>query len=79
MEQSGVPAEELNQFGIGKLYSGVIEGDIEQGSLMAGQIAGLVSDIKPARSIIQDIVAEAEEVFRRIKSTMGTNGGNQNG
>ena len=76
MEQSGVPAEELDRFGIGKLYAGIIDGDIEQGSLMAGQIAGLVSDIKPARSIIHDIVSEAEAVFARINSAMGTNGEN---
>jgi len=76
MEQSGVPAEELDRFGIGKLYAGIIDGDIEQGSLMAGQIAGLVSDIKPARSIIHDIVLEAEAVFARINSAMGTNGEN---
>lgn len=38
----------------------VAAGDVENGSLLAGQIAGLIKDIEPARAIVEDIVAEAE-------------------
>jgi enoyl-[acyl-carrier protein] reductase II len=50
------------------LYAGVIEGDIEGGSLMAGQICGLINDIKPTKQIIQDILAEAEAVIARLSA-----------
>lgn len=60
MEKSGRSAEELEALGKGGMYTGVIAGDLENGSLMAGQIAGLVRDIKPVKEIIEDIVAVAE-------------------
>lgn len=66
MEKDGTSIEELEKFGEGKLRLAVIEGDMESGSLMAGQIAGLVGDIKPARQIILDIMAEAEAIIARL-------------
>lgn len=63
MEKSGASKEELEEFGRGRLSSGVIEGNVEEGSLMAGQIAGLIKDIKPVRAIIEDIMAEAEDII----------------
>jgi len=68
LEKAGASVEELDKLGIGRLYAGVIEGDIEMGSLMAGQICGLINDIKPARQIIQDILAEAEAVIARLSA-----------
>jgi len=50
------------------MYLGLVEGDIEQGSLLAGQIAGLIKEIKPVRVIIEEIVAEAEIVITRLKN-----------
>jgi enoyl-[acyl-carrier protein] reductase II len=63
MEKSGASKSELEEFGRGRLYLGVIQGNIEEGSLMAGQIAGLISDIKPVKQILQDIMAEAERTL----------------
>ncbi len=63
MEKAGASPQELEAFGSGKLYLGVIQGDIENGSLMAGQIAGLIHDIKPVREVIRDVVAQAEAVI----------------
>ena len=71
LEKSGATKFELEEFGKGRLYLGVIQGNIEEGSLMAGQIAGLIKEIKPARQIILDIMAEAErtlEALNRFKS-----------
>ena len=62
-EKAGASAEELEEFGRGRLSLGIIQGNIEEGSLMAGQIAGLIRDIKPAKAIIEDIMAEAEKVI----------------
>ena len=60
MEKDGVPPQVLDEFGTGRMRRGLVEGDIDEGSLMAGQISGLIHDIKPVRDIIRDIVAEAE-------------------
>ena len=60
MEKAGTSIEELDTLGKGSMYAGVISGDLENGSLMAGQIAGLVKDIKPVKQIIDEMVAEAE-------------------
>jgi len=59
-EKANEPVDQY--FGSGRLYAGVIEGRIEEGFLMAGQIAGLVRDILPAREIIEAIMAEAGQV-----------------
>ena len=66
MEMAGASKEQLEEFGAGKMFLGVIQGDIENGSLMAGQIAGMIKDIKPVRDIIGDTMAEAEREIRRL-------------
>ncbi len=70
LEKSGASKEELEKFGEGKLRLGVIEGDLENGSLMAGQIGGLVKEIKPVKEIIQQIVAEAESVLAKFANSI---------
>lgn len=60
LEKAGASKEELEELGRGKLSLGVIQGNIEEGSLMAGQIAGLIKEVKPVKAIIEDIMAEAE-------------------
>ena len=67
MEKRGISIEELEKFGTGRLKSAVIDGDIEYGSVMAGQISGLISDIKSVKDIIEDIIKEAEEILKKIK------------
>ena len=66
LEKSGATKTELEDFGRGRLFLGVIQGNIEEGSLMAGQIAGLIADIKPVRQILQDIMSEAEKALDRV-------------
>ncbi|MDR1472511.1 MAG: nitronate monooxygenase [Synergistaceae bacterium] len=66
MEEERVPIEDLDKFGSGKLKAAVVDGDVENGSVMSGQIAGLVSKIQPAAEIIEEIVREASERASRI-------------
>lgn len=66
LEKDGISPAEIEEFGIGRLRLGAVEGDVENGSLMAGQIAGLVNDIRPARAIIEDMVAQAEAIIRGL-------------
>jgi len=66
MEQNGISEEDIMAFGAGKLRMAAIEGDVTHGSVMAGQISGLVADVLPAKEIVQRIVAEAERVISEM-------------
>ncbi len=66
MEKAGASTAQLEELGRGRLSLGVMQGDIEEGSLMAGQIAGLIKEIKPVKAIIQDIMVEAEQIIEAL-------------
>ncbi len=68
LESSGLTPAELQLFSEGRMYQGIIEGDTAEGSLLAGQIAGLVKDIKPVRQIIQEIIEQADNIINRMKN-----------
>ncbi len=68
LEKKAAPVEELEALGVGKLRAAMIDGDISYGSVMSGQIAGLIKEEKRAADIISDIVKQAEEEFNRIAS-----------
>jgi len=59
----GVSLEEFEELGKGSLYRATREGDMEMGSVMAGQIAGLIKKEQSCHEIIEEIFREAEEVF----------------
>ena len=56
MEANGASNEELEQLGVGKLNLATHKGDVENGSVMIGQISGMLDDIKTVQEIIDDIV-----------------------
>ena len=60
-EQEGVPFEELERMTLGSLRKAVMDGDILNGTVMAGQIAGLVSKRQSCKEILQEIMGEAEK------------------
>ena len=64
LERAGASKQELDLFGQGRAYLGLIEGDIDDGSLLSGQVSGLIKEIKPVRVIIEEIVAQAEAIIR---------------
>jgi enoyl-[acyl-carrier protein] reductase II len=66
MEALHAAPEEIERLGTGKLRGAVIDGDVEWGSLMAGQSAGMVNDILPAAEIIEKLFSEAEKVLDKI-------------
>ncbi|MBC7332171.1 MAG: enoyl-[acyl-carrier-protein] reductase FabK [Synergistetes bacterium] len=68
LEMERASIEEFEKLGVGKLRSAVVEGDVEWGSVMAGQISGLIKDIKPAKEIIEDIMREAYSVLEGLSS-----------
>ena len=56
MERSGASTEELDKLGAGKLNLATHKGDVENGSVMIGQISGMLNDILPVADIIHNIV-----------------------
>ncbi|WIV10826.1 enoyl-[acyl-carrier-protein] reductase FabK [Proteiniborus sp. MB09-C3] len=68
LEKQNTDIDTIESFGTGMLRRAVIEGDVENGSVMAGQISGLIKDIKTCEQVIQDIMAEAEDVRNSIFS-----------
>ena len=54
-EKEGATLEELEKFTLGSLRRAVFDGDVDNGSLMAGQIAGMIHEIRPLRVIFEDL------------------------
>ncbi len=65
LEKAGAPFEELEQLTLGALRKAVVEGDAVNGTLMAGQIAGLVSKEQTCAEMIQEIMEQAEKLLKR--------------
>jgi enoyl-[acyl-carrier protein] reductase II len=57
---------EVENFWMGALRRAVVDGDIDYGSLMAGQSVGLMHDILPMKTIIENLVADAEAEMARL-------------
>lgn len=72
LEKQNADEEKINELCIGKLYAAVVEGDMEYGSVMSGQIAGLVSRKQPAAEIIREMFREAAEVYEDRNSICRT-------
>lgn len=60
LEKSGASFEELEHLTLGALRQAVIDGDLVKGTLMAGQIAGLICKRQSCKEIIEEIISEAE-------------------
>ena len=60
---SSLTNEEIEAFGAGSLRKAAVEGDMENGSIMAGQIAALVKEEQPAAQIIREMFAQAEQLL----------------
>ena len=67
--QKAPTKEELIELlGRARAKKGMFEGDLEEGELEIGQIAGLIHEIKPAADIIQEIVLEFEAAKKQVAS-----------
>lgn len=65
MEKDGKNFEELEYLTLGSLRVAVMEGDVVKGSLMAGQIAGLIKKEQSCKEMIEEIMSEAEALLKR--------------
>jgi enoyl-[acyl-carrier protein] reductase II len=58
---------EVESFWMGGLRRAVIDGNVEEGSVMAGQSVGLVSEVKPMRAIFEELTDEGERELERVR------------
>lgn len=63
LEKEGASFEELEYLTLGALRKAVVEGDVKYGTVMAGQIAGMVSKEQTCKEIIEEIMREAEQLL----------------
>ena len=67
LEEKSSTLMELEELTLGSLRKAAYEGDVENGSIMSGQIAGLVNEIRPVKDVIESILEEAKEVLAKTK------------
>ena len=64
LEKEGASLEELELLTLGALRKAVIDGDVVNGTLMAGQIAGLVKKEQTCQEILDEIMGEAKKLLK---------------
>lgn len=64
LEKSGADFMELEKLTLGSLRNAVMDGDVVNGTVMAGQIAGLIKEEKSCSEIVKEIMSEAEAVIQ---------------
>ena len=66
--EKGVDVEELKTtVGRGRAKKGMFEGDLEEGELEIGQIAGLINEVIPAAQIIDNFIEEYDQTLKNLK------------
>ena len=65
-ERAGAGREELEQYTLGSLRRAVFDGDTRTGSLMAGQVAGMLHEIRPLRAILEELCSGCDETIRAL-------------
>ena len=67
LEEAHASFEELEALGVGSLRKAVVEGDTKAGTFMAGQISGMINEIRPVQKIIDDMFEEANKLLKNAK------------
>lgn len=65
-EKEGASVEELEALGAGGLRLAVVEGDVINGTVMSGQIAGMIKQEQTAKEMIEEIMTEGNRVLAQI-------------
>jgi enoyl-[acyl-carrier protein] reductase II len=60
----------VEEYWVGSLRRAAVDGDVEDGSLMAGQSVGLVHRVQPLREILQELVAEADQALTDVRQRL---------
>ena len=64
-EKEGGTPEEFEQITVGSLRKAVQDGNLDEGSFLCGAIAGMITEIKPAKAIIEEMFEQAEKLLER--------------
>jgi enoyl-[acyl-carrier protein] reductase II len=68
-ESRGADAEELKEIlGRARAKKGMFEGDLNEGELEIGQVSSLLDDILPAKTIVQNLLAEYAERLNALSA-----------
>lgn len=67
-EYEGATLEELEHYTLGSLRKAVFDGDTENGSLMTGQVAGMLHEIKPLRKIFEELMSGYEACLSELEA-----------
>ena len=67
MEKDHLPLEELEKLTLGSLRRAVFDGDVDTGSFMAGQVAGMVHEVRPLRQIFEDLMAGYHKTVKEMQ------------
>lgn len=66
LEKQNASRDELETITLGGLYRAVVEGDMESGSVMMGQVAGQITEIRPLTAILETLMAEYEDAKKAV-------------
>lgn len=67
VERSGGTREELEQFTLGGLRRAVLDGDVKNGSVMAGQVCGQLKEIQPLSVILENLYEDAKKELKELQ------------
>ncbi|ECO1666303.1 enoyl-[acyl-carrier-protein] reductase FabK [Listeria monocytogenes] len=67
LEEENADRDTLEELTLGSLRKAVQEGDTDNGSVMAGQIAGLITEIKPCKDVIEEMMTDAKNVIAGLE------------
>lgn len=70
MEKDNPDPEVLEQLGAGSLRKSAVEGNMTEGSIMAGQIAGLIRQEESAQAIVESLFFESQKIIQRMKEAL---------
>lgn len=71
MENQNVDRVEFEKAAAGSLRKAVQDGNLDEGTFMAGQISGLVKAVEPAQAIVDRLMREGEELMKNLLSERG--------
>ena len=68
MEKENMPLAEREKLTLGSLRRAVFDGDLDTGSFMSGQVAGMLTEIKPLRRIFEEMMAGCEATLKGLEA-----------
>ncbi|MEG0735781.1 MAG: enoyl-[acyl-carrier-protein] reductase FabK, partial [Longicatena sp.] len=61
LEQENAPRDEMEKLTLGGLRRAVFDGDMKNGSVMIGQVAGMCREVRPMQDILDNLIKESQE------------------